>query len=67
VIGNEAPNRFEGGTGDDTLRGNDGADELLGGDGFDLLDGGEPTVAPGDRCVAGAGGAVFVNCEDTSL
>jgi Ca2+-binding RTX toxin-like protein len=67
VSGNEAPNRFEGGRGDDTLRGNGGADELLGGDGFDLLDGGAPTVAPGDRCVAGPGGAVFVNCEDTSL
>jgi Ca2+-binding RTX toxin-like protein len=55
------------GRGDDTLSGNGGADELLGREGFDLLDGGEPTVAPGHRCVGGAGGAVFVNCEDTSL
>jgi Ca2+-binding RTX toxin-like protein len=67
VTGNESPNRLEGGAGNDTLRGNGGADELFGGDGFDLLDGGDPTVAPGDRCIAGAGGAAFVNCEDTSL
>nr|WP_281070800.1 calcium-binding protein [Oceaniglobus trochenteri] len=51
IVGTDAPERLDGGIGDDTIRSEGGDDTVLGGEGDDLLDGGND----GDLLNGGAG------------